>query len=98
MKGNQRRPLWSQPLCEHCYFVRFGMPCKGRSAWIKKEHCFDCGAITEDGIYTDVRPAEDRDNVVRGGSTSLFEQAVEEWVKQNGEYRGGVAPGSAEGE
>jgi hypothetical protein len=101
MKGNQKRPLWSQPLCDHCYFVRFSVPCEGRSPWRKKEHCFDCGAITEDGIYNDVRPPEEVEQSRRAYGAqdgNEFERIVEAWVRQHGEYRRGEVPGSAEGD
>lgn len=96
MNGNPKRPPWSQPLCQPCYIERFAAPCLVLSSWIKNEHCFDCGAVTATGIYTDIRPEEERPHGPDGAAGSLFSREVNEWIAAHGEYRGGVIPGSAE--
>ena len=83
MKGNDRRPPWSQPLCDDCYIRRFGSECGVRSPYQPNEHCFDCGAVTDTGIYIDSRESQSRYD-------------VDAWIREHGEYRHGVAPGSAE--
>lgn len=98
MKGNPKRPPWSQPLCQSCYVIRFEERCTITSPWQKPEFCFDCGAVTSDGIYRDVRPAADlvQGPGGHGPGESQHEREVRKWIAQHGEYRYGAAPGSAE--
>lgn len=96
MKGNPKRPPWSQPLCQECYIARFKAKCVVTSDWPAKEHCYDCSAVTEGGIYLDVRPEDQKPRRFNRVQRIDNDAEIKEWIRKHGEYRGGVIPGSAE--
>lgn len=93
MKIATTRPPMSQAMCRVCYVKRFSKLCQVLSPDKSPWPCFDCGAITKEGIFGDWRSAEELKAAKahykprRQYGEGWEDAEVREWIAEHGEYR-----------